>query len=127
MARTVASEIVVGENGRVNEIKFLQYKSDIGPQTGSGSVRAKIYVIAANPIEAARLLLMSTNSGRTKKGVANSSDMVASGMRHTIPATMSRLMPLPTPYSSICSPIHIKNTVPVVMIMMVVIVKKKVS
>jgi glucose dehydrogenase len=76
MERTVASEIVVGENGRVNEIKFLQYKSDVGPQTGSGSVRAKIYVIAANPIETARLLLMSTNSGRTKKGVANSSDMV---------------------------------------------------
>jgi glucose dehydrogenase len=70
--RTVASEIVVGENGRVSQVNFISYA---GPKT-SGFVKAKIYVIAANPIETARLLLMSKNGGRTVKGVANSSDMV---------------------------------------------------
>ena len=29
---------------------------------------------------------------------------------------ISRLMPLPMPYSSICSPSHIRNTVPAVMV-----------
>jgi choline dehydrogenase-like flavoprotein len=67
--RHVASEIVVGENGRISQINFIAYR---GPKT-TGCVRAKIYVIAANTIETPRLLLMSNNGGRA---VANSSDMV---------------------------------------------------
>jgi choline dehydrogenase-like flavoprotein len=78
--KTVASEIVVGENGRIGQINFIRYKEDITPQSGpkpeKGSVKAKIYVIAANAIETPRLLLMSKNGGRTNNGVANSSDMV---------------------------------------------------
>jgi glucose dehydrogenase len=70
--RTVASDVVVGENGRVSQINFIQYD---GPKT-SGCVKAKIYVIAANGIETPRLLLMSKNGGRTVNGVANGSDMV---------------------------------------------------
>jgi glucose dehydrogenase len=70
--RHAASGIVVGENGRISQINFIWYA---GPKT-RGCVKAKIYVIAANPIETARLLLMSKNEGRTVKGVANSSDMV---------------------------------------------------
>jgi glucose dehydrogenase len=70
--RAVASDVVIGENGRVSQINFIQYA---GPKT-SGCVKAKIYVIAANGIETPRLLLMSKNGGRTAKGVANSSDMV---------------------------------------------------
>jgi choline dehydrogenase-like flavoprotein len=72
MDRTVASEIVVGENGRISQVNFIRYA---GPKT-SGCVKAKIYVIAANGIETPRLLLMSKNGGRTVNGVANSSDMV---------------------------------------------------
>src|SRR5258705_13478044 len=72
MDRTVASDIVVGENGRVSQVNFIQYA---GAKT-TGCVKAKIYVIAANGIETPRLLLMSKNGGRTAKGVANSSDMV---------------------------------------------------
>ena len=30
---------------------------------------------------------------------------------------ISKLMPLPMPYSSICSPSHIRNTVPAVIVM----------
>ena len=74
--RTVASEIVVGENGRISQINYIRYKSDAGSHAESGSIKAKIYVIAANAIETARLLLMSKNGGRTINGVANSSDMV---------------------------------------------------
>jgi glucose dehydrogenase len=71
----VANKIIV-QDGRVSQIKFIRYKDEAGPGTGEGCVKAKIYVIAANAIETPRLLLMSTNEGRTAKGVANSSDMV---------------------------------------------------
>ena len=47
--------------------------------------------------------------------------MVAAGMRATMPAMMIKLMPLPMPYSSICSPIHIRKTVPAVMVTTIVI------
>jgi choline dehydrogenase-like flavoprotein len=76
MHQTVAREILVGTDGRVSGIRFTRYDSDASPNTETGVIRAKIYVIAANPIETARLLLMSKNGGRTSNGVANSSDAV---------------------------------------------------
>ena len=39
---------------------------------------------------------------------------IASGMRATMPARMISEMPLPRPYSSICSPSHIRKTQPAV-------------
>jgi len=74
--RTVAYEIVVGANDLVSEIKYKRYQTDTGKETESGSIKARIYVIAANAIETPRLLLMSNNGGRTARGVANRSDMV---------------------------------------------------
>ena len=44
------------------------------------------------------------------------SPFTATGTRARIPAMMSRLMPLPIPNSSICSPTHIRKMVPAVMI-----------
>jgi choline dehydrogenase-like flavoprotein len=76
MDRTVAREILVDADGRVSGIRFTQYESDASPKTKSDVIRAKVYVIAANPIETARLLLMSKNGGRTSNGVANRSDLV---------------------------------------------------
>ena len=40
----------------------------------------------------------------------------APGMRARMPAMINRLMPLPMPYSSICSPSHIRKTVPAVIV-----------
>jgi choline dehydrogenase-like flavoprotein len=74
--RTVVYDIVVGANELVSEIKYKRYESDTGKETERGSVKARIYVIAANAIETPRLLLMSNNGGRTARGVANRSDMV---------------------------------------------------
>jgi choline dehydrogenase-like flavoprotein len=74
--RTVASEVVVGENERIDHIKYLQYGAD-GKKTGDGRTPpAKIFVIAAHAIETPRLLRMSTGDGKRPKGVANSSDQV---------------------------------------------------
>jgi choline dehydrogenase-like flavoprotein len=74
--RTVASDIVVGENGRVGGIKFVRYREDKGPRTEEGTAVGKLYVIAGNAIETPRLLLMSMN----RKGVANSSGLVGKNL-----------------------------------------------
>jgi glucose dehydrogenase len=71
----VASEILL-ENGRVSGITFITYDREGGPKSGSGVIKAAVYVIAANGIETPRLLLMSKNKGQSPNGVANSSDMV---------------------------------------------------
>jgi choline dehydrogenase-like flavoprotein len=71
----VANEILL-ENGRVSGITFITYDHEGGAKTGSGVIKAAVYVIAANGIETPRLLLMSKNKGRTPNGVANGSDMV---------------------------------------------------
>jgi choline dehydrogenase-like flavoprotein len=78
--QTVATEVIVDMNGRVSQIKYVQYQQPGGPQTGSGSVTAKIFVLAAHAIETPKLLLMSTNQGRTKNGVANSSLQVGKNL-----------------------------------------------
>jgi glucose dehydrogenase len=74
--RTVAYDIVVGANDLVSEVKYKRYETETGKETDRGSIKARIFVIAANAIETPRLLLMSTNGGRTAKGAANKSDMV---------------------------------------------------
>ena len=74
--RTVVSDIIVGEDGAISQVNYLEYQTENGPQTASGSVTANIYILAGHAIETPRLLLMSTNGGRTPNGVANSSGMV---------------------------------------------------
>jgi glucose dehydrogenase len=75
MNKTVAKEIVLdGDLRRVTHIDYIDYGT--GPTEKTGSIKAKIFVIAANTIETPRLLLMSQNAGRKPEGVANSSGMV---------------------------------------------------
>lgn len=84
MSHTVASEVVVDGTGRVSEIKYIRYGIDTDIKQKKlenlrrveGSIKAKIFVIAANAIETARLLLMSKNDSLKNKTVANRSGMV---------------------------------------------------
>jgi choline dehydrogenase-like flavoprotein len=77
MSHTVAKEIVLDYDLKsVSEIKYIRYSPGSTPETVEGSIKAKIFVIAANAIETPRLLLMSTNNDRTPQGVANSSGHV---------------------------------------------------
>jgi choline dehydrogenase-like flavoprotein len=78
--QTVATEVIVDTNGRVSQINYVQYQQPGGPQTGSGSVTAKVFVIAAHAIETPKLLLMSKNQGRTPNGVANHSLQVGKNL-----------------------------------------------
>lgn len=74
--QTVASHIRIGDDDTVSGIDYIQYQQVTGPATGTGTVSARIYVIAAHAIETPRLLLMSTNDGRFPNGVANKSGCV---------------------------------------------------
>lgn len=97
--QSVASEIVVEGSGRVSEIKYVQYRDPGGQPTGSGSVTAKLFVGAAHAVETPKLLLMSTNQGRTPNGVANSSGQLGRNlMDHPLYLAWA-LMPKPVfPY-----------------------------
>jgi choline dehydrogenase-like flavoprotein len=74
--RSVACEVLVGDDDAVSGIRYLTYDDPNGGPTGSAVVTATRYVIAAHAIETPRLLLMSTNGGRLPGGVANSSGHV---------------------------------------------------
>jgi choline dehydrogenase-like flavoprotein len=71
----VASEVLVDENGDISGINYIKYDEKSGSRVDC-TIKAQVYVIAANGIETPRLLLMSKNEGRTPNGVANSSGMV---------------------------------------------------
>jgi choline dehydrogenase-like flavoprotein len=76
--RTVASEVVVGENDRISEIRYRQYEEDTGPKTGEGCVTATVFILAAHAIETPRLLLMSNK--QRSAGVANRSGLVGKNL-----------------------------------------------
>lgn len=74
--KTIVTSVSVDtETGLVNGVNYLQYDRPGGPQTGSGTATAKVYVIAAHAIETAKILLNSP-LGTTGKTVANRSDQV---------------------------------------------------
>jgi choline dehydrogenase-like flavoprotein len=78
----VASQVVVGPNGRVSQINYIRYEKDFktpGQTTATGCVTATVYVIAANSIETPRLLLMS-KIGDREGAVANSSGLVGKNL-----------------------------------------------
>lgn len=74
--QTIVTSVSVDTGtGLVNGVNYLQYQDPGGPQTGSGTATAKIYVLAAHAIETAKILLNSP-LGNTGKTVANRSDQV---------------------------------------------------
>jgi glucose dehydrogenase len=94
--RTVASNISIGENGRISQIEFKRYNED-GSLGEAGSVTAKVFVIAANAIETPRLLLMSNH--QRSEGVANSSGQVGKNLMDHPFYVPWGLLPQPTyPY-----------------------------
>lgn len=75
--RHVACNIRVDDNtANITGIDYLTYDTHSGIQTGSGTVTAKKYVLAAHAIETPKLLLMSNKNKNFPNGVANSSDQV---------------------------------------------------
>jgi choline dehydrogenase-like flavoprotein len=64
LAQTVASRVRIDpETGRVTEIEFKSYRDPLSPEHETGSVKAKFFVLAANAVENARLMLASNLHG----------------------------------------------------------------
>lgn len=59
LAQTVASRVHLGEDGRIDHIEFKAYDDPTSPTHTTGVVRGRIYVLAANAVENARLMLAS--------------------------------------------------------------------
>ena len=85
-SRSVASQVLIdSDSGRVSGVVYKQYHDEKSPEYSTHTARAKIYVIAANAIEGAKLLLASN--------AANSSDQLGRNlMDHPVMITWG-LMP----------------------------------
>jgi choline dehydrogenase-like flavoprotein len=57
--QAVASRVHVGEDNRISHIEFKGYDDPASTSHTTGTVRGRIYVLAANPVENARLMLAS--------------------------------------------------------------------
>ncbi|WP_044559327.1 GMC family oxidoreductase [Azospirillum sp. B4] len=75
--QTVAVSVdLAGDDTNIGGISWVQYDGPDGGVVGRGTATGTIYVLAAHAIETPKLLLMSTNGGKTPNGIANSSDQV---------------------------------------------------
>ena len=83
ISQAVASRVVVGENGAVTGIEYIEWQQDGGTITKTtGTAKGTIYVLAAHAIETPKLLLMSRRDDQAglETGVANSSGMVGKNL-----------------------------------------------
>ena len=76
---TVATKVVAGADGAISAIEYAKYDPAGKQPTTHGSVSAKRYVLAANAIETAKLLLLSKNDAYPN-GLANSSGQVGKNL-----------------------------------------------
>ncbi|MFL5782833.1 MAG: GMC family oxidoreductase [Thermoleophilaceae bacterium] len=64
LAHTVASKVEIDrDNGRVTGIEYKHYADPSSPEHETGTVRGRVYVLSANAIENARLMLASGLTG----------------------------------------------------------------
>jgi len=59
LTQSVASKVVIDENGRVRHIEVKRYHKPSSPEFSSLKVTGKVYVLCTNAIENARLMLAS--------------------------------------------------------------------
>ncbi len=64
MSQCIATQVVLDENGRVKHIEVKQYGRPSSTEVTSFRVKATVYVLAANAIENARLMLASGLQGK---------------------------------------------------------------
>jgi choline dehydrogenase-like flavoprotein len=90
--QTVATSVNVdAETGRITGINYKQYQQQNGPETGSGTLTATLYVLAAHAVETAKVLLNS-RTATMPGGVANRSDQVGRNlMDHPVQLSWAKM------------------------------------
>lgn len=76
ISKCVVTNVELGEDGAIKGLDYVRYERENGGPVVKGYATGSTFVIAAHAIETPKLLLMSTNGGRTPHGVANSSGQV---------------------------------------------------
>lgn len=81
LAQTVASKVVVDSvSGQVTAIEYKTYEDPDSPEHVTGTVRGKVFVLAANAIENARLMLasgLSSTSGLVGRNLMDHAYMLS--------------------------------------------------
>ncbi len=92
LPQTVASKVHVDpETGRVTQIDYKTYDDLAAPGYTTGTVRGRIFVLAANAIENARLMLasgLSSSSGLIGRNLMDHPFLLAWGLMPEIAGTM---------------------------------------
>ena len=91
LTQTVASQVHVGADGQVSHVDYQAYGSTTSPEHVTGSLRATTYVLAANPVENARLLLASglpSSSGLVGRNLMDHAYLLTWGLLPEIAGTM---------------------------------------
>ncbi|GAA1860530.1 GMC family oxidoreductase [Myceligenerans crystallogenes] len=91
LTQTVASQVHVGADGRISHVDYQAYGSTTSPEHVTGSLRATTYVLAANPVENARLLLASglpSSSGLVGRNLMDHAYLLTWGLLPEIAGTM---------------------------------------
>lgn len=91
LPQTVASRVHIGEDGRVTHIEYKAYDSPTSATHTTGSVRGRIFVLAANPVENARLMLASglpSSSGLVGRNLMDHAYLLTWGLMPEITGTM---------------------------------------
>lgn len=91
LTQTVVSRVHVGADGQVSHVDYQAYGSTTSPEHVTGSLRAGTYVLAANPVENARLLLASglpSSSGLVGRNLMDHAYLLTWGLLPEIAGTM---------------------------------------
>ncbi|MEL6580371.1 MAG: GMC family oxidoreductase [Cyanobacteria bacterium J06621_12] len=92
LSQAVASKIEINaENGHVTAVQFKHYQDKDSPQYTPGVAKGRLFVIAANAVENARLLLASginSTSGLVGKNLMDHPYMLAWGLMPEVTGTM---------------------------------------
>lgn len=92
LSQAVASKVEIDpETGRVSAIEFKHYQDKHSPQYKTGTVKGRIFVLATNAVENARLMLASdlaSTSGLMGKNLMDHPYLLAWGLMPEVTGTM---------------------------------------
>lgn len=91
LPQSVAGRVHIGEDGRVSHVEYKTYDSPSSRTHTTGSVRGRIFVLAANPVENARLLLASglpSSSGLVGRNLMDHAYLLTWGLMPEVAGTM---------------------------------------